>query len=73
MSWCLMTFLPLLLDQKNQCATNRRILTPSAETGVEVLATAKQLAGRRFGIRRLAEKTARLNRLVEVVPGTPLA
>ena len=37
------------------------------ETGVEILATAKQLAGQCFGIRQLAEMTARLNRLVEAV------
>ena len=41
------------------------------ETGVEILAAAKQLAGQHFGILQLVEMTARLNRLVEFVSWYP--
>ena len=44
-----------------------------AETGVESLTTANQLAGQRFGMRQLAEDNGTSRQASEVVLGIPLA
>ena len=48
-------------------------LTASAEARVESLTTANQLAGRRFGIRQLAEDNGTSKQAIGVVLGIPLA
>src|SRR5208283_3224349 len=74
MSRCLMTFFSFL------CRLTRKIsahespyLTASAEARVESLTTANQLAGRRFGIRQLAEDNGTSKQAIGVVLGIPLA